>query len=166
MLPKVTCEKPTTDQIAAALLACRGRYVTFKYTTQLKRRAKSPSVMAALEDTRYVGPNDEVKAFIDHEKASIWLAKSTNHWVICIHVMGRRKALPNGEGKYAEYGYTEGEYLPRTYRLDGIKLETLLVSDGPNGKQELVPTPKATYALELNDEQKVWGRSEDWEDGQ
>lgn len=168
MIPTVECPTPTTDQIAAALMACGGRYVTFRYTMQLKP-SKSASALKAKRDTRFVGASDEVKAFMDHENASIWFAKTTNHWVVSLHVMGRRKALPNGEGAYARYGYTEGEYLPRTFRLDGIKLGTLLVSDGPNGKRELVPVPKATYALETNEgrpKPKVIGSNDEWHDGQ
>ena len=78
--------------------------------------------------TIYREPLDKVKAFMqnDGKRAGIpWLTKAGN-WCITLYTMMRLDAD------------TE-EYEARCYRMEGIKLDTVLVNNGPRGKMRVFP---------------------------
>ena len=140
-LPIVLNDRPDGLEVAAALMAVAGRYVEFRYVPQLKK-AKSPSALAREADTVHKGEPDVVKAFLDPELTTIRYAPTTGHWVVTLHTMNRVAAGLNGE--WEKYDYEKGNYLPHTYRMAGIRLDTVMVADGPNGKKRLFPMAAAT----------------------
>jgi hypothetical protein len=117
------------------------RYLTFQYVPQLPPRPLTPSVVAQRADTRWLDPLPLVKGFLeakDRAAPPVWETKDRN--ICCIlKAMQRRKALPAGVGYFARYGMVQNEYLWRSYRLEGIKLHSLMVADGPNGLIRLFP---------------------------
>lgn len=139
-LPIVMNSRPDALEIAAALMACGGRYVEFRYVNQLPKR-NSPSVQAKNADTVFKGEPDMVKAFLDPELTTIRFAETTQNWVITLHTMNRVAKGENGE--WARYGYDKGEYTPRCYRMSGIRLDTLLVATN-KGKEKLFPNAVGT----------------------
>jgi hypothetical protein len=137
------CESsaPSLEQVKAALESASHRYVSFSYTPQLPPKALTPSVIAQWEDTRQLGPLDLAKGFLEAKDATataVWETKA-GHVCCIIKSMMRRKALPTGEGYFARYGMDQGEYLWRSYRLEGIGLATVMVADGSNGLVRLFP---------------------------
>lgn len=124
-------DKP--QALAEALMRMSGRYVEFRYVPQLPPPKLTPSVIEKKRDEKHVGEPDVVKGFLDPELTIIRQTKDGN-WTITLHTMNRRKFLGSPEGVYAKYGYEKGEYLPRCYRMEGIRLDTFFVSDGSKGK--------------------------------
>ena len=145
------CEKemPTLDDIFASMKAAEGRYVEFRYEP-IEKRKLTPSVIEARKDTRIVGEIDVAKGWLAPDPAGkppVWLTKESKV-AVRILSMNRRKALETGEGYYSKpipsspEGKEKGEYLWRTFRAEGIRLETVQVTDGPNGKIRLFPNAR------------------------
>ena len=132
---------PSMVQVKLALESAARRYVIFEYVPQLPPRPLTPSVIAQRADTRMLDPLPLVKGFLeakDRTAPPVWETKARN--VCCIiKSMNRRKALPRGDGYFSRYGMIENEYLWRSYRLEGIRLHTLMAADGPNGLIRLFP---------------------------
>ena len=146
------CERevPTLDDIFFALKAAEGRYVEFRYVPVHPPRPATPSVVAARADTRMVGEIDVAKGWLAPDPAGrspVWVTKESKVAVRILSI-NRRKALETGEGYYSKpipsspEGKEKGEYLWRTFRADGIQLETVKVTDGPNGKIRLFPNAR------------------------
>lgn len=132
---------PTLAQVKAAMESAQKRYVTFHYVPQLPPRPLTPSVVAQQADTRMLGPLPLVKGFLeakDRTAPAVWTTKDGNYCAI-LKSMQRRKRLATGAGYFARYGMVENEYLWRSYRLAGIKLDTVFVQDGPHGLIKLFP---------------------------
>jgi hypothetical protein len=112
-------DNPTLDKIASCLLAASGRYTEFRYDRRRwthERVAMTPSRAAAEAATVKVGPLDEVKGYAGGvEGGGVWVTKDGN-WVLTLLTMNRRKL--------------DGRYQWRSYRLEGIKLETVRVNMG------------------------------------
>jgi hypothetical protein len=140
-LPIVLNARPSDLEIAAALMSVAGRYVEFRYVPQLPPRKKTPSVVAKEASEIRKGEPDVVRAFLDPELTTI-RQTAAGHWTILCHTMNR--VCADNDGAYAPYDYAKGEYLPRCYRVEGIRLDTLLVNDGAKGKQRLFPMAPAT----------------------
>jgi hypothetical protein len=140
-LPIVLNDRPDGLEIAAALMAVAGRYVEFRYVPQ-KQKSTSPSALAREADTIHKGEPDVVKGFLDPEQTRIWFAQTTGHWCVMLHTMNRQAKTSDGE--WAKYGYEEKNYVPHTYRMAGIRLDTVMVADGANGKKRLFPMAATT----------------------
>lgn len=136
-------EVRSTDTMALSFMeAVLGkRYIEFRYDVQLRRK-NTPSAVAARADTQFIGDFDQVKGFLD-DNAVFW-AKTTGHWCLRVWTMNRRVATNNGywsdhrNCRTAE-DFKQGEYLPRTYRLVGIRKPTALVGMGRQGKVRMFP---------------------------
>lgn len=139
VMPTLT---PTMPDAATALIsACEGRrYCEFRYVNQ-KTYNDTPSRMAAKADTEMKGPLDEVKGFL-FSADDVFFAKTTGHW--CIRVYSMNRQVKGTNGYYSERhnrrtgkNFERKNYLPRTYRLVGIRLETVFVGAGRGGKIRL-----------------------------
>jgi hypothetical protein len=133
----------STDIMAAAFRSAVAgrRYIEFSYTTQ-KRYKNTPSRIAARADTVFVGEIDVVKGHLEDD--AVFYATTTNHWCIRVYTSNRR--VRGTDGYYADKHnrrtddlFKQGEYLPRTYRLIGINLPSVLVGAGRQGKVRLFP---------------------------
>ena len=134
---------PTLDQIAEALRNCAGKYVEFKYTTQFPP-SRSPSAVLERERTIFKRPLNQVKAFIGggvDEKTTPWLTKAGN-WCITLYTMWRQDIDTR-------------EYKPRCYRLEGVRLESIVVCNGSRGKEPLFP--QVVQDLELSPAEREAG---------
>jgi len=111
---------PDIEGIGCSLKLLEGRYVEFSYATQLKA-SHSPSAVAARANTVYAAENpDTVKGFL--VEGSIFYAKTTGHICVRLRSICRRFA-------------DSGEYQFRTFRIVGIRAESLKCLDGRNGKR-------------------------------
>jgi hypothetical protein len=132
---------PTIEQVRLSFESAKARYVTFQYVPQLPPRPLTPSVIAQRADTRMLDPLPLVKGFLeakDRTANPVWLTRDHN-WVMILKSMQRRKALPTGTGYFARYDMIENEYLWRSYRMEGVKLWTVMVNNGPSGLVRLFP---------------------------
>jgi hypothetical protein len=132
---------PTVEQVRLAFESAKARYVTFQYVPQLPPKPLTPSVVAQKADTRMLDPLPLVKGFLeakDRAANPVWKTKD-ERWVMVLKAMNRRKALPTGEGYFAKYDMTQDTYLWRTYRLEGVRLDTVMVNNGPGGLVRLFP---------------------------
>lgn len=139
-LPIVLNERPTELEIASALMGVAGRYIEFRYIPQ-KKKATSPSALAREADTIHKGEPDVVRAYLDHERTTIKFAPTTGNWIVTLHTMNRVAAGVNGE--WAKYDYEKGEYVPHSYIMRGIRLDTLMVATS-KGKERLFPNAPET----------------------
>ena len=118
-------ENPTVDEIALALFENDNKYIEFDYDC-LFDYPMTPSRAAAMANTICKEPLRKVKAFIGQgEKGTPWLSGDGN-WLITLRTMMRQDA-------------TTKEYKWRAYRMEGIRLETVLVCNGPRGKERVFP---------------------------
>lgn len=131
--PFMYSDEPTPIEIAGELMALAGTFVEFMYVPLFERKT-SPSAMEKRADEDWIGPLGEVKGFLDPEETVIRQTKDGN-WTITLHTMNRRKAMQAPQGVYARYGYDKGMYLPRCYRMEGIRLDTMLANFGARGKR-------------------------------
>lgn len=115
---------PTDIEVEEALkkVCDSSAFIDFRYVPQLPP-SKSPSHLAALADTRMVGDPDQVKAWLGTVgKATVRKTKDLNLILTC-RTMNRRAIAKGATAAY----YGKGEYMWRTYRKQGIKLETVEV---------------------------------------
>lgn len=146
------CENPnpTLDQIGNAIRSCLGIYIEFRYINQTAPKKATASVVAQREDTRFVAAKDDgaldlYKGFVfDHDPNTnveilpVWTAKNGFDCFL-FWTMTRQSAGVNGH--WAQYEYVKGQYLPRTLRLNGIRLDTVVVG---SRKVRLFPNAPTT----------------------
>lgn len=163
-MKQAICEeaKPETYDVVAAFCFLRG-YVEFEYKPlpecQKKASKTSPSAIAARQSTLTIAPPEMVKGFItDAPKIT-----KAGEFVLTLRNINRRNAGAQvdentgeiiGESYFADKanaqtdgtskeGFTEGEYLYRSYRLEvrpdgkGVQLHTVKVNFG--GKVRYFP---------------------------
>ena len=123
-------ETPTVDEVAQALFQNENKYVEFDYIPRPEcQHPMTPSKAADMARTIYKAPLSKVKAFIGRDAKGVpWLTKAGN-WCITLYTTMRQDI----ETK---------EYKPRAYRLDGIRLETVMVGNGARGKERVFPTAR------------------------
>ena len=128
--------RPTKDEVETALrsVAATLALIVFRYDPLPEcRTAMTPSKAAAAADTIQLGELDEVKGFAVEN--SVFTTKSTDrkgnpievHLLLRLRTMNRRKANERG------IGYNPGDkgsYLWRSYRWEGIRLDTVKVCSG------------------------------------
>jgi len=141
---------PTLDQIGEAIRSCLGIYVEFRYVTQTKPKKETASVVKQKEDTKFVAAKDDgkfdlYKGFVfDHDPNTnveilpVWTA-GNGHPCFMFWTMTRQAADVNGH--WEKYEYVKGQYLPRTLRLVGIRLDTVVVG---SKKVRLFPNAEST----------------------
>lgn len=139
-LPIVLNDRPSELEVAAALMGVASRYIEFRYIPQ-KKKATSPSALAREADTIHKGEPDVVKAFLDPEMTTIRYAPTTGNWIVTLHTMNRQAKTSDGE--WAKYGYEEKNYVPHSYIMRGIRLDTVLVATN-KGKERLFPNAPET----------------------
>ena len=130
---------PSVDQVAGAFLGGSSKYTEFRYDPLPEcRTPMTPSKAAAQADTLQVGPLDLARGWPGGaEGGGVRLTKQGD-WIVTVLTMNRRKRLPQGEGYFAEKN--QGKYLWRSYRLEGIKLSTVLINMGRRlGKVRMFP---------------------------
>jgi hypothetical protein len=126
----VLSAKPTLGEVEGFLkdAMAASAFVDFRYEPQLPP-AKSPSAMAQKADTVVVGPPDRVKAWVgpvSSGAANLWLTKEA-HKVLRCRTMNRRVKTNGGELSRWYGPNSKGQYCWRTYRLEGLKLDTVEV---------------------------------------
>jgi hypothetical protein len=113
----------TVDEIAAAFISIMGKYVEFDYEPLEEcRTPMTPSKAADRADTVYVGPIQQAKGFLNH--GCVVLTKESN-WIVKLQSMNRR----------VRTGPNQGRYKWRSYRVEGVALETVLFNAGPSRGQ-------------------------------
>jgi len=146
------CENPnpTADQIGNAIRSCLGIYIEFRYINQTQPKKETASVLRQKEDTRFVAAKDDgkldlYKGFVfdkdpntEKEIQPVWIAKNGFDCFL-FWTMTRQSAGVNGH--WESYEYVKGQYLPRTLRLAGIRLDTVVVG---SKKVRLFPNAEST----------------------
>ena len=120
----------TMREIAEKIASMKGKYIEFTYAppADCAARKLTPSAIAERERTIAKAPLNMVKAFVGEgidEKAMPHQTKAGN-WCITMLTMLRQDV----ETKLYKY---------RSYRMDGINLETVKVTNGSRGKESLFP---------------------------
>lgn len=72
---------------------------------------------------------------LDMPPASTFRVNKQGETYFLLYCSTRRKATPLGMGYYATCSHTasyvKGQYLPRSFLLRGIRLDTVIVANGP-----------------------------------
>jgi len=122
------CENanPTLEEIAATLMANIGRYIELDYDPVPEcQRPLTPSKEIEILTTVYKEPLSKFKTHTGPDQGRVWLTKDRN-WVFTCKTSTRQDA-------------DTGAYKWRTLRLEGIRLESVQVNSGPNGKVPMFP---------------------------
>lgn len=110
----------SVDAIAASFISIMGKYVEFDYDPLPEcRRPMTPSKAADIADTEFVGPIQQAKGFLNH--GCVVLTKDSN-WIVRLQSMNRR----------VRTGANRGRYKWRSYRVEGIRLDSILYNAGPS----------------------------------
>ena len=119
---------PDVNEIAESLESALKQYVEFDYEPQTETRM-SASAIEQRADTLVVPPPEKVKGFLEGKEGAkaLWQTKD-GRTVLTIRNMNRRKKMDTGTGYHARQGMSKGEYLFRTFRLEGVKLATVTVA--------------------------------------
>lgn len=115
---------PTDAEVEAALkkVCSVSAFIDFRYVNQLPT-PKTPSALAAKADTRFIGDPDHVKSWLGTVgKATVRKTKTDNLILTC-RTMNRRAIAKGATRPY----YGKGEFMWRTYRKQGIQLDTVEV---------------------------------------
>lgn len=123
-MPIAPCfsKRPTSTEIEATLkqVQLASGYVEFRYENQLPTPT-SPSALAAKADTTFIGAPDHVKSWLGRVGGSTIRITAKGNLILTCRTMNRRS---KAAGYTAPY-YDKGEYMWRTYRTVGIKLNTV-----------------------------------------
>ena len=109
--------QPTLYEVAQALIASIGRYIELEYDRLFDRKWE--------EDCLYFDPEDMFKGFTGSDMGEVFVSKEGN-------ILFRTKMITRRSVESKEYKW-------RSLRLEGIRVDTIKVGNGPNGKVRLFP---------------------------
>ena len=139
---------PTIQQIERSMRSAEGHFIRFLYECQ-RPIPRTPSRRAADADTDLGSPVELIQGILSARpslsmpESSTFFKSKAGDTLFRMFPSTRRKAQPAGEGYYASQSYTanyvRGQYLPRSFLLQGIQLDSVVVANGRQGLVRLFP---------------------------
>ena len=108
---------PTLYEVMEALAENIGRYIELQYDRLFERKWQ--------QECLYFEPEDQFKGFTGRDMGEVFVSKEGNVLFRTYFITRRDVATK--------------EYLPRSLRLEGIRLDTVFVGNGSQGKVRLFP---------------------------
>lgn len=117
---------PTLYEVAETLAENIGRFVELQYERLFPRRV--------LAEVLYSEPETAFKSFTGKDQGEVFFSKEGA-------ILFRTRFLTRRDAR-------DGEYCWRSLRLEGIRLDTVLVGNGPNGKVRAFPNVPPFYKVQ------------------